>query len=180
MKCIEYGSISSTRAFSLRYCCCVRLITYGLFCLSSVQHCSERGPKSGEARQSAQHDADLMCRAVVDEWNIGAGGQRLAVQFGQRHSAGDPAWIVHRDVIERGVIPKADGVTGPGSRDAGIDAERRASHAETENPFHACAIEPARRTRVPRPSAAPDVWRLGIHVARNHIRLDFVTLHVRP
>src|SRR5579863_8440590 len=110
-----------------------------------------------------------MFRAVIGEWNIGATGHWLAIQFSQSNAAADAERILHPDFISRRVITKADGVAGPVSRDAWIDREHRAVRAKPEHAFHAGAIEPGRRTRVPGPTPSSDVWRLGTHVTRNHV-----------
>ena len=40
---------------------------------------------------------------------------------------------------------------------------------EAENVFERGAIEPARRARIPRPAAAPDVLRVCINVRRDDV-----------
>src|SRR4029079_3043274 len=57
-----------------------------------------------------------------------------------------------------------------------LNAEGIALLADAENPFDASAIEPARRTRVPRPAAAADVALGRTHVAGNDVGLDLVPL----
>src|SRR6266478_1080388 len=119
----------------------------------------------------------MMFDAVVDERNVRRVGQGLPVQLSPRNSAGNTSWILHFNFVARRVIAENDRIIGPISRDARVNAKCRPAHAESQNPLYPCAIEPARRTGVPGPSAAPRVGRLGVNIARGHIRLDFVALH---
>src|SRR5512135_2752686 len=87
--------------------------------------------------------------------------------------------IFYRDVIDRRVIAELNGVPRPVPRNTRIDAERIAAQAEAEHPFHTGSIEPAGRTAVPGPAPAPDMRGLAIHIAGDHVGLDFVALDVR-
>src|SRR5512146_680976 len=87
--------------------------------------------------------------------------------------------IFYRDIIDRRVIAELNRVPWPVPRDTRIDAERLTAQAKAEHPFQTGPIEPAGRTAVPGPSSAPDVGGLGIHVAGDHVGLDFVALDVR-
>src|SRR5689334_4573834 len=93
---------------------------------------------------------------AVDQWH--------AVKFRPRYTAAHAAWIFHRDVIDRRMIPEPNRVPRPVTRDTRIDTERLAPQAETEYPFHTGPVEPTRRTAVPGPSAASDMRWLGVHV----------------
>src|SRR5262245_6578867 len=66
----------------------------------------------------------------------------------------------------------------PVRRDAWLDAKRVAFPTEAENGFERDAVKPTRRACVPRPAAPPGVWRSAIHIGADHVRLDFVTVHV--
>jgi len=50
---------------------------------------------------------------------------------------------------------------------------------EAQNPFDGNAVEPTRRTGVPRPSTATRVRRSAVDVRTHHVRFDPVLLH-RP
>ena len=130
-------------------------------------------PSSG----SSEHNANVML-ALHNERDVCIGKQRSAVQLRHRHTATDMAWIVHRNVIDCGMIPELHGVPRPMTRNTRIDGKRRATQAETEHPLRPGPIEPTRRTAVPGPSSSSDMGRLGIDVADNGVGLDFVALDI--
>ena len=127
---------------------------------------------------SSKNDANVVL-AGGDERNIVATYQRRAIQFGHRHATGRIARILHRNVIERRVIPETNGIPRPVARNARIDAERGTAQAKPEHPFHTGSIEPARRTAVPGPSPAAGMRRIAIHVTCYDVWLDLVTLDLR-
>src|ERR1700678_397230 len=126
----------------------------------------------------AQHDADVVDRSVVGEWNTCGARQEFAVQFSKRYTARHARGIFHLDLVDRREVAKVDGVAGPITRDTRINAEDHAPHTKAEYPLHPRAIKPTRRTGIPRPSPSSNMGRLGIDVSRYDVRLHFVTLHV--
>ncbi len=68
--------------------------------------------------------------------------------------------------------------SGPARRDAWLDPKGAAPQLEAQNRFNRDAVQPTRRTGVPRPTAAPRVWRGAIHVGGHHVRLNFIVLHL--
>src|SRR6476619_2578296 len=68
--------------------------------------------------------------------------------------------------------------SGPTRRDAWLKAQCLTAQSETQNRFNGYAVEPTRRARVPRPSAAARVWRGAVHVSTSNIRFNFVTLNL--
>src|SRR4030095_13754520 len=66
----------------------------------------------------------------------------------------------------------------PARRDAWIETKFAAPQFETQNSFDGDAVEPTRRTGIPRPAAAARVRWGAIHVGANHIRLNFVMLDI--
>src|ERR1700678_932129 len=126
----------------------------------------------------AQHDADVVDRSVVSEWNTCGARQEFAVQFSKRHAARHVRGIFHLNLVDRRVVAKVDGVAGPITRYARINAEDHAPHAKAEYPLHSRAIKPTRRTGIPRPPTSSNMGGVGVDVSRYDIRLHFVTLHV--
>src|SRR5579862_3183280 len=120
-----------------------------------------------------------MLGLVIGESNVSGTRNRLAVKLHARNSATYAAGIFHADAVLRRVIPEDDRIIRPSARNARIDAERCAAHAESQYPFQPGSVKPARRSGVPRPSSASYVGRLGIDVAGHHVGLDLVTLHAR-
>src|SRR5688572_4168086 len=66
----------------------------------------------------------------------------------------------------------------PARRDAWLKTKCFASQLKTQNRFDGDAVEPTRRARVPRPTAAARVRWGAIHIGTNYIRLNFVMLHL--
>src|SRR4029078_4871209 len=67
-----------------------------------------------------------------NERNSVATYPRRAIQFGQRHTAGRMARILHRNVIERRMIPETNRMPRPVARNARIDGEGGTEQAEVE------------------------------------------------
>src|ERR1700752_3917253 len=66
----------------------------------------------------------------------------------------------------------------PARRDAWLNSKCFTPQLEAQNSFDGDAVEPTRRAGVPRPTAATRVRPGAIHVGTNHIRLNFVMLHL--
>src|SRR4030095_15645698 len=123
-----------------------------------------------------QPDPYPMSRAIVDERHGLLSRCLCAVDLHARNTAGDAIRILDVHLVARRVVTKRDGKAGPGARNAGIDEEGRAAKAKAQQPLDARAIHPAGRARVPAPSAAPQVGRLGVDVTRDDVRLDTVAV----
>ena len=85
---------------------------------------------------------------------------------------------VDDDLVRRAAMAVVDREARPVRRHAGREREPVLAQAESEDPFETGAIQPAGRTRVPGPAAAPGMRRLGVHVRGDHVGLDLVALHV--
>jgi hypothetical protein len=77
------------------------------------------------------------------------------------------------------VKSKIKGVAGPVSGNTRIDTKKLPADTKSKNAFQASAIKPAGGTRVPCPSASPNMRRFGIDIPCNDVRLCFVALHAR-
>src|SRR5882762_4582716 len=96
-------------------------------------------PLSGAAKL-AQHDANVVNCAVVGERNICRSCQELSIQFRKSYAASDTGRILYFDPIRCRVVAKINGVAGPVSRYARIDAESHAAHTESQHPLQASVI----------------------------------------
>src|SRR5437762_2365920 len=96
-----------------------------------------------------------------------------------RDPAHHPARVLHHDRVPCRVIPEGDLVRWPRARDARIEMERGAAQPEPEDRLDRGAVHPPGRPRVPGPSPAPHVRRLGIDVGGDHVRLDLVPVDAR-
>src|ERR1700733_7131489 len=119
-----------------------------------------------------------MHQAVVQQMNRSGAGKQLSVKFGESDAARDARGVLHSDLVDGGMVTKLEAVSGPVTRDAGINRKRSSAHPETQDSFHSRAVDPSRRTGVPGPSAAADVWRFGVDIPCNDVGLNLVALHV--
>src|SRR4029453_6490192 len=66
----------------------------------------------------------------------------------------------------------------PARRDAWLNTKCLTPQLEAQNRFDGDAVKPTARARVPRPTAAARVGWGPIHIGTNHVRLNFVMLHL--
>ena len=67
-----------------------------------------------------------------------------------------------------------DLVSWPAFWNAWLDVQPVPSQLKSEDSFQSNAVQPARRSRIPRPAAPAGVWRRSVDVRGDHIRLDLV------
>src|SRR6202035_1072714 len=118
-----------------------------------------------------------MFDTIVDQGNVRGVGYAFSIEFGPVNASRNMFGIFDPDFVPGRVIAEQYRIASPAPGDAGVDTQVRSGHAETENPFYSCAINPTCRSRVPRPSTTPDVRSLRVNVSRNHVRLNLVALH---
>src|SRR4051794_6379055 len=70
-----------------------------------------------------------------------------------------------------------DSKSWPATRNTRVQNQIGALHAKPEYRFQNHTIHPSRGSGVPRPSAAPDVRGLRIHVRASDIWLDFISMN---
>ena len=104
--------------------------------------------------------------------------QPLAVQLDRADAATRASRVVDKNVVRRRLMAIAQFKSGPARRNARLHPKGAAPQLEAQNRFNRDAVQPTRRTGVPRPPAAPRVRRGAIHVRAHHVRLNFVALHV--
>src|SRR5580692_3409896 len=101
-----------------------------------------------------------MVAAVIDQGEFSCRAPKIAaVQCGARNAAADTTRIFHGNQITRRSIPVGELKAGPGAGNAGVDLKYLTAHLDAENPFRARAVHPARRARVPGPTASAGVRR---------------------
>src|SRR6185503_2859904 len=89
--------------------------------------------------------------------------------------------LVHdQDLVAGGVETEIDFEAWPFGGNARCQEQELALAADTQDALDPGSIEPARRARVPGPSAAALVRRCGVNVGGHSVWLDFVALHVGP
>src|SRR6187397_1458372 len=81
--------------------------------------------------------------------------------------------------VDRGSECVTDGEGRPLTRHVRDNAQGVTDARETQQVLDADAIHPARRARVPRPSAAPPMCWCSVDVSGHDIRLGLVTLDLR-
>src|SRR4029453_5149971 len=136
---------------------------------------SAGAPPSG----SSEHHLDVVLRAVVGQGHERSSRERAPVEADPGDAPADALRILDADPVDAAAVSIGDLEAFPRSGDAGIDAQGGALLAEPENPFQACAVEPARRPGVPGPSPAADVGRLRIDVRGYGVRLPLVAVGLR-
>ena len=105
-------------------------------------------------------------------------GNRCPSKLDRSDAATRASRVVHQNPVCRGLMAIAQFKSRPARRDAWLETKCAAPQLETQNRFNGDAVEPTRRAGVPRPAAAARVRRGAIHVGANHIRLNFVMLHL--
>src|SRR3954451_2644168 len=129
---------------------------------------------------ATEHDLNLVRGTVIEQLDRRAfvGGEHLAVNLDCNNTATDSERIINSDLITRRAMLECDFKSEPTARDARVENQIGALHAKPEQRFQDYTVHPPRRSRVPRPSAAPYMWGLRIDIGANHIWLDFVSMDV--
>jgi len=86
------------------------------------------------------------------------------------------ARVHDRDVIRRATHLPIDRKLRPHRGNTRCNAECIAVPPQSKDAFDGCLVHPAGRTRVPRPPAAAEMHRMGIHIRRDGVRLRLVLI----
>src|SRR3984957_9507178 len=117
--------------------------------------------------------------AIVGQHYMGFAGRKLpAIQFDASDATAHAMRVFDQNLVARGRMPEEDFEARPIRRDARRQKKFSRPHTESQDPLEPCAVHPAGRTRVPRPTATSHVRRHRIDVRSNHIGLDLVALHI--
>src|SRR6476659_10687740 len=140
---------------------------------------------------SCAHSTSRIARTTEDDLNLVRGTvieqldgrvfivrEHFAVDLDCNDAAIDAERIVHGNLIARRAMLECDFKTGPAAGDARVENQSGALHAQTKQRFQDYTVHPSRRSRVPRPTAAPDMRGLRIDIGANHIRLHLVSMNL--
>ena len=118
--------------------------------------------------------------AIVGQHYMGFAGRKLpAIQFDASDATAHAMRVFDQNLVARGRMPEEDFEARPIRRDARRQKKFSRPHTESQDPLEPCAVHPAGRTRVPRPTAASLVRGFGVNVADRHIRFHFIAMNVR-
>src|SRR5690348_5449223 len=129
-------------------------------------------------RLSSQYDCHAMACAIVGHRDqCGCSRQHLSVEFDRENAAGDSQRILDADIVACAAAAERDFVAGPRLGNTGIDEQIAALQSETEDALKRHAINPPRRSAVPSPTPASNMWRHRIDVGTDDIGFHLITVN---
>src|SRR5436305_5109601 len=129
--------------------------------------------------RAAEDNLNFVRGTVIEQLDgrVFVGGEHFAVDLDCNNTAIDSERIVHGDLITCRAMLECDFKSGPASGDTRVENQVGTLDAKPEERFENYAVHPSRRSRVPRPSAAPDMRGLRIDIGASHIWLDLVSMN---
>jgi len=108
---------------------------------------------------TTEDDLDPVRGTVIEQLDARAfvGGEHFAVDLDCNDTTTDSERIVHGNLITRGAMLECDFKSGLGAGDTRVEKQIGALDAKTKQRLQNHAVHPSRRSRVPRPPAAPDM-----------------------
>src|SRR6185437_14575172 len=106
----------------------------------------------------------MACAVIGHRDQCGRSRQHLSVKFDRQNAARDAQRILDADIVARAAVAERNFVAGPRLGNTGVDEKIAALQSEAENALKRYAIDPSRRSAVPSPTSAPNMWRHRIDV----------------